>query len=196
MDTSLLSKPRIQGPLIKICLEVYHALNPFHRADDDEVTTFGWLRKRALLLFFVWLRWYRFLKDLVNDKKAVNMPLSIREKLSMLLGICGHLLVIYAQNAIDAHETAIDYKHKMNVNGPYAVIRHPHRVGKWLSDSTMSIYQKNKIAIIISMVMLAVMVKNVNNEEAEFENQQLLEQYKRRVPNKFIPFSQSIEKEQ
>merc|ERR1712032_1394773 len=92
--TELLMKPRILGPAIKISFELYHALYPYHRNSME--ITFG---KRAMALFFVGMRWYRFLKDLIYDKTALNLPMTLKEKLALLAAILGHLLIIVAQRA-------------------------------------------------------------------------------------------------
>ena len=186
----LLSKPRISGPVIKICFELYHAIYPFHHKNDEQFPSF---KRSAVWIFFVALRWYFFLKRLINNQSALNQPLSIREKISLFVAICGHLLMFWAQKATLKHETETEKDNVsiiINEQGPYSIIRHPHHLGKWISESFVAIYQDNKISMAISMLTLYFTIGRANKEEAEFENNeefQEYQKYKRKVPNKLIP---------
>ena len=186
----LLSKPRIFGPLIKICFEIYHAVRPFHHKNDEHFPSF---KRSAVFLFFVALRWYFFLKRLINNSNGdniINQALSIKEKLSLFIAICGHLLMIWAQRATLKHESDTEDEVCINEQGPYSIIRHPHHLGKWISESFVAIYQDNKVSMAISILTLGFTINRANKEEAEYNkniDNNEYQQYKRKVPNKLIP---------
>eukprot|EP01084_Bolivina_argentea_P078958 143294_1 len=186
-ETSLLSKPRIRLPTIKICFEVYHACQPFHHSNDENYPS---LKKSAIMLFFVTLRWYFFLKKLINDKTALDAKLTRNEKVGLFIAICGHLLIIWAQKSTIKHESdnhlSMGDENAVNVNGPYSIIRHPHHIGKWISESFVSIYQNNKISMFISMITLYFTIKAAKKEEEEYTDDNY-QDYKRRVPNMLFP---------
>ena len=207
-------KPRVLGPIIKICFEIYHALRPFHHLKDDH---FPSLKRSAVFLFFTALRWYFFMKRLLNDKMKLNSALTIREKLSLFIALLGHLLMIWAQKTTINHETQQimimnnnndydddvddddndndnDDEQDTNLNvvndkGPYGIIRHPHHLGKWLSEAFVAVYQDNKVSIAINFITLGFTLKRANKEEADYQTKQYqqYEAYKRKVPNKFFP---------
>eukprot|EP01084_Bolivina_argentea_P078957 143293_1 len=188
-ETSLLSKPRIRLPTIKICFEVYHALAPFHRRTDKDYPS---LKKSAIMLFFVTLRWYFFLKKLINDKTALDAPFTRREKYGLFIAICGHLLIIWAQKSTNKHESGnhltMGDENEINDIGPYSIIRHPHYLGKWVSESFVSIYQNNKISMFISIITLYFAVKSAKKDDEEYvDNNNNYQDYKRRVPNMLVP---------
>eukprot|EP01084_Bolivina_argentea_P078959 143295_1 len=188
----LLSKPRISLPILKICFEIYHAIRPFHHLEDEQ---FPSLKRSAVFLFFVALRWYFFLKRLINDKNALNTPLSTHEKCALIIAIFGHLLMIWAQSSTLKHENTIENNiltelndsNKINDNGPYSIIRHPHHIGKWISESFVAIYQNNKISMAISILTLVFTIKRANKEDKESNQNVFYQQYKRKVPSKLIP---------
>eukprot|EP00483_Globobulimina_turgida_P003796 UN03803 len=184
---TLLSKPRISLPILKICLEIYHAVRPFHHREDEH---FPSLKRSAVFLFFVALRWYFFLKRLINDKNALNAPLTIREKTSIFIAIFGHLLMLWAQSETSKHESNLENNiltKEVNDNGPYSIIRHPHHLGKWISEAFVAIYQHNKLSMFISIVTLGFTVNRANKEENQCSHNHYYQQYKRKVPNKLIP---------
>ena len=176
-ESNVMLKPRVAGPCIKIAFEMYHALRPYHR----KMTELS-LPKSAFALFFVALRWYFFLKRLINDKQALNAPLTVKEKLSLFLSIMGHLLILRAQAATsegDAEEV-VD-------KGPFAVIRYPHRLGKWVSESAPGIYQNNKVSMAIACITFGFMIKGIAEDDAKRAKDSEYEAYKRRVPHRLIP---------
>ena len=183
----LLSKPRIRAPLIKILFEVYHACRPFHHLKDPHYPS---IKRSVVLLFFVALRWYFFLKRLIGDKKMLNTPLSRKEKFALFIGILGHLLIIWAQNATIKHEKETENEDEIEINyqGPYKYIRHPHHLGKWTSEGFVAIYQNNKISMAISVLTAIFTINRANKEELTMQQEigSEYDNYKQRVPNKFI----------
>mmetsp|Transcript_60336 Transcript_60336/g.99567 ORF Transcript_60336/g.99567 Transcript_60336/m.99567 type:complete len:219 (+) Transcript_60336:34-690(+) len=199
----ILSKPRLYGPAIKICFELYHALRPFHHRSDPHYPSW---RRSFVFLFFVALRWFSFLRRLIKDKLRLNASLTTREKLALFLSILGHLLMIWAQQSTFRHETEMECKStehdsdmddtltihsctpkRVNDKGPYAIVRHPHHLGKWVSEALVAVYQNNRVSMAISMVTLAFTVKRANKEEQEYIHDQDYERYKRKVPHKMVP---------
>ena len=205
-ESLLINKPRIYGPIIKICFEIYHAIRPFHHKQDEHYPS---IKRSVVFLFFVALRWYFFLKRLINDKSALNSPLSMREKLALFIAILGHLLMIWSQNATLKHEEEIENmnaiqiedddddeeeeeereNNMINTLGPYSIIRHPHHLGKWVSEAFVAIYQDNKVSMAISILTLGFTINRANKEEAEYNTNynENYQRYKRKVPNKLIP---------
>eukprot|EP01083_Nonionella_stella_P046650 124878_1 len=183
-DSHILTKPRIKYPIIKICFEIYHALKPFHHKEDPHYPD---IKRSAVWLFFVALRWYFYLKRLVKDKIALNTPFTIRERIALSIAILGHLLMIWAQKSTLQHETNLGNEHIINESGPFSIIRHPHHLGKWISEAFVAIYQDNKLSMSISVVTLGLTVNRTTKEEEECENQHCYEEYKKKVTHKFIP---------
>merc|ERR1712228_212249 len=132
------------------------------------------------------LRWYFFIKHLILDKMALNKILSIRERISYVVSICGHLLMYWAQESTLRHEQNKECNDVINDNGPYAIIRHPHHSGKWISESMVAIYQNNKMSMIISLITLKFTINRINKEE-EYRKNKSYQHYKRKVPFKLFP---------
>jgi len=184
----LLSKPRIHWPIIKICFEVYHALRPFHRHNDSLYKS---SKRTIVFLFFVGLRWFFFLRRLVRDKTALNRPMSIRERATLLTAICGHILMIWAQDVTLKHEKESGPEKvgekTVNERGPYSIVRHPHHIGKWVSEAFVAVYQSNKVSMAISVATLGLTVNRANREEEGYLRDEEHLRYKRKVPNKLVP---------
>lgn len=183
MTTSLLTKSRIQLPIIKICFEIYHALRPYHHLNDKHYPS---IKRSVVFLFFIALRWYFFIKHLILNKMALNKTLSVRERISYIVSICGHLIMCWAQESTLKHEKNNKYKDMINNNGPYGIIRHPHHSGKWISEFMVAIYQNNKIAMLISLITLKFTINRINKEE-KYQKSKSYQHYKRKVPFKLFP---------
>jgi len=196
---SLLTKPRIQWPIVKIGFEIYHALRPFHHLNDSLSS------KRSLVfLFFIFFRWSFFLRRLIGNKAALNRAMSFKEKAMLSIAICGHILMIWAQDATLKYERErMDvvklkvrkqrkrkkHQHTVKVNdrGPYSIVRHPQHIGKWMSEAFVALYQSNRMSMVLSVATLGLTVSRANREEKRYRKDKAHSRYKRKVPNKLVP---------